>query len=390
MSTMDNSANSSDTSFVNPEISLPRSVRFWLILLFNIPSTICSLVLIAYIIINRTQRYALHTHTILVILIFGLPIQLLDFNFHLVFLQHGSIEPQKPFICLLWWLTDNGFCIGGLILISWLAIERHILIFHDRWVSNSRGRFLFHYLPLIILVTYILLFYFIVIFFLPCENTYLYTEPLCGDSPCYQSYSILALWEFIFNTGAPILLEGIVSTALVIRVQWQKQRLHQSAQWRKQRRMIIQLLLISGVNISLNFPYYLLTLAHLYGLPAEDGGQAELYFSFFGYFIIFLFPFVSLCQFPELHKKIKNKIFGTAPRQPYRTATAVRTNRASGVTRRNQVGLSPTTQQSSSRRIPFRAPSPSRISAAELHHRPVTVKILVTPLSRAIPMVRVA
>ncbi len=54
---------------------------------------------------------------------------------------------------------------------------------------------------------------------------------------------------------------------------------------------------------------------------------------------------------------------------------------SSGVTRagtgRAQVGLSPITealsptiQQSRSSQIPFRAPSPSRISAAEPHHRP--------------------
>jgi hypothetical protein len=58
---------------------------------------------------------------------------------------------------------------------AWLAIERHILIFHDRWVSNRRGRFLFHYLPLIILVTYILVFYSIAIF------TYLMKIPMISQ-----------------------------------------------------------------------------------------------------------------------------------------------------------------------------------------------------------------
>lgn len=53
----------------------------------------------------------------------------------------------------------------------WLAIERHILIFHDRWISNRRGRFIFHYLPLIILVSYIVLLYITTVFLLLCENT---------------------------------------------------------------------------------------------------------------------------------------------------------------------------------------------------------------------------
>jgi len=325
MSTVDNS---SDSSFDNPEIYLPRPVRFWIMLFFNIPSTISSLILVPYIIINRTQRRALHTHTILAILMIALPIELLDMNFYLVFYRYGSIEPKTPFICLMWWLTDDGFCTGGLMLIAWLAIERHILILHDGLVANRRGRILFHYLPLLGLVTYILLFYFIVIFLLPCENTYLYTLPVCGASPCYQSYTMLAMWEFIVHNGVPIILEAIVSTALLIRVHRQRQRLNRSNQWGKQRRMIIQLFLISTINVSINFPYYLLILVRLYGLPTEGGAIAELYFAFLGDFIIFLFPVISLYQFPDLHKKIKNKILRILPRQIHRRNTVVPATRA--------------------------------------------------------------
>jgi hypothetical protein len=63
--------------------------------------------------------------------------------------------------------------------------------------------------------------------------------PVCGGSPCYQSYSIVGMWEFILNTSAPILLESIVSIGLVVLVQWQKRCIRQSTQWRKQWRMII-------------------------------------------------------------------------------------------------------------------------------------------------------
>jgi sterol desaturase/sphingolipid hydroxylase (fatty acid hydroxylase superfamily) len=170
-------------------------------------------------------------------------------------------------------------------------------------------------------VTYISLFYIIVIFFLPCENVYDYTVPVCGASPCYQSYGILGMWEFIVNTSIPILLEGIVSIGLVVRVLWQKRRLQQSANWRKHRRMMIQLFLISGLNITLNLPISLIPLAHFCGLPPEYGVQAQLYFFFLGYFVFFLFPFASLCQFPDLRKKIKMLIINTIAKQPRHPAT---------------------------------------------------------------------
>ncbi|CAF1210549.1 unnamed protein product [Adineta steineri] len=276
---------------------------------------------------NRTHRHALHNHTILLLLIFYLPIQLIDINIYLVFFSYGSVQPSQPFVCLLWWFVDNGCYVLGLVLMAWLAIERHIFIFHDRWVSNRRGRFLFHYLPLIILVTYILLFYLIVVFILPCENNYLYTVPICGGSPCYESYGILGMWEFILHTTTPILLEGIASIALVLRVQIQKRRLRQSNQWRKQRRMIIQLLLISSLNIGINIPCSMLLIAHLCGVPQDYGAEAILYFYFLEYFVIFLFPFISLSQFPDLRKTMKEKIMGVVRRRLHHTAIVTHTRR---------------------------------------------------------------
>ncbi|CAF1265923.1 unnamed protein product [Adineta steineri] len=315
-----NSSDNDSESVSSSEVSIPRPVRFWLMLLFNIPSLICSVCLIIHVLLNRTHRHALHNHTILVILIFGLPIQLIDINFYLIFFSYGSVQPSQPILCLLWWFADYGCYIGGLVLMAWLAIERHIFIFHDRLLSNQRGRFLFHYVPLIIIVTYILLFYLIAIFILPCENNYLYTVPVCGSSPCYESYGILGMWEFIVHSSIPILLEGIASIALVIRVQIQKRRLRQSNQWRRQRRMIIQLLLVTSLNISINIPSSILLIAHLCGLQADYGAEVQLYFFFFEYFTIFLFPFISLSQFPDLRKIMKKKLLGVVRRQPRHTA----------------------------------------------------------------------
>ena len=175
----------------------------------------------------------------------------------------------------------------------WLSIERHILIFHDGWVASRRGRFLYHYLPLIRMVAYTTFFYGTAIFFIPCQNNYQYTVPVCGASPCYEDYGIQGMWEFIVNASIPIGLEGMVTVALVLRVLWQRRRLRQSSQWRKQRRMMIQLFLVSGLNVSLNLPIQLIPLAHLLGLPKTYGVQAHLYFFFLGYFVVFLFPFAS-------------------------------------------------------------------------------------------------
>jgi hypothetical protein len=316
----DNSSDNSTSSVDNVEILVPGSVQFWIMLLSDIPSTICSFCIIVHIIFNRTQRHALYNHTILLILLCNLPVQLLDINFYLVFYRYGSVQPPKPITCLLWLLADDGFYDAGMILMAWLAIERHILIFHDGWVSNRRGRFLFHYLPLIVIIAYVVPYYTIVILFPPCENTYDFSAIICGASPCLLSYGFVSTWELTVNSSVPIIVEIFVSIGLILRVYWQKRRLHQSHKWRKQRRMIIQLFLVSGLNTSLNLPLYTIPIAQLCGVTSVDSYDAEIYFYFLGYFVIFLFPFASLCQYPELRKKIKNKIVGIVKKRLHRTA----------------------------------------------------------------------
>jgi hypothetical protein len=318
----DNSSDNSSNILSTAAMTLPPQIGFWIMLLVNTPSTICSLCLIVYIIFNRTQRHALQNHTILLILLCGLPIQVWDINFYLVFFHYGSVVPPKPVTCLLWYLADDGFFTAGVILLAWLAIERHILIFHDRWVSNRRGRFLYHYLPLIIILTYVVPYYTIVIFFPPCENTFDYSAAVCGGLACYHAYGFLGMWEFAANSTTPVIIESIVSTALILRVHWQRRRLRQSNQWRKQRRMVIQLLLVSSVSISVSLPFYALSILEYCGISSVTMNEVDFDFFYLTYCIYFLFPFASLCQFPELRKKIKNHIVGLVKKQP-RHSTAV-------------------------------------------------------------------
>ncbi|CAF4411614.1 unnamed protein product, partial [Adineta steineri] len=129
------------------------------------------------------------------------------------------------------------------------------------------------------------------------------------------------------HAAIPILLEGIASIVLLLRVQIQKRRLRRSNQWRKQRRMIIQLLLVTTLNIGINFSSSALFCAHLFGLPAGYGVEAQLYFTFLDYFVIFLFPFISLSQFPDLRKIIKKKLLDVVRRRPHHTAIVIHARR---------------------------------------------------------------
>mgnify|MGYP001101001596 FL=1 len=296
-----------EISFDNSEISLSRSVRFWLLLCCDIPSIVCTFLILYHLLRDSKRRQALHNHAIILILLLGTTTQLIEIPFYLAFIgDSGVVKPSVPATCLAWWFVSFGMYNGGTILMAWASIERHILVFNSIWVHTNRGRFFVHYFPLIFILLYIGIYYIYVLFFFPCENEYDYTLPICNASPCYQDNQFLGMWDFIVNNIAPSLLIALASWGLVLRVIRQKRRLNQQTQWRRQRKMTIQLASLSALNIIFNIPLNILSLAHLCGLPDDYGVDAEKNFYFSCYFLIFLFPFVCLISYSDLICRIKS------------------------------------------------------------------------------------
>lgn len=299
-----NSSNGSEQSFDNSEISLPRPIRFWILLISDVLSLACTFYLLLHLCFSRKLRESIGNHVIIILLILGLGTLCIDVPFYLAFIVHdGIVTPEIPATCLIWWFATFGTYNGGTILMAWAAIERHLIVFHYRLISTRRGRFFTHYFPLICLLLYIFIFYIYVLFFFPCEETFEYRLPICNAYPCYQEDPFIGMWEFIINNIVPSFLVAIFSGTLLIRVIRQKRRLHQHVQWHRQRRMIIQLVAISLLNILVNVPLNIVSLARLCGLPEDYGVDAQQYFYFSCYFLIFLFPFVCLFAYPELWKK---------------------------------------------------------------------------------------
>ncbi|CAF3922134.1 unnamed protein product [Rotaria sp. Silwood1] len=145
---------------------------------------------------------------------------------------------------------------------------------------TNRKRLFVHYLPLITIILYTGIFYIVVIFLPPCQIIYDYTLPIGNAYPCYQSYGILGMWEFGANNIAPTVVIAFFIMLLLTRVTLLKRRLHQPMQWRKQRRMTIQLLSITSLNLIFNMPLNILSLAHLCDLPSDIGYEAQQYFYF--------------------------------------------------------------------------------------------------------------
>jgi hypothetical protein len=214
------------------------------------------------------------------------------------------VSPAIPARCLIWWLVDLGFYNTTALILAWTSIERHILVFHDQWISTKQKRFFVHYLPLFLLIFYSTIYYTIMIFFPPCQHTFIYTLPVCAASPCHLLHPILGLWEMGVHGCLSTILVAFFSIALLVRVIVHKHRRNRRFRWKIYRKMIIQLLSISALYLLLNLPIMIMSVARLCGLPSNIGVQAQQITFFLTYWVMFLLPFVALCSSPGLRRKI--------------------------------------------------------------------------------------
>ncbi|CAF1201378.1 unnamed protein product [Rotaria sp. Silwood1] len=292
------------SSVHNTEISWSRSLRFWLLLLFDIPAVVCSLFLLYHLLTDRSLRQSLANHSIIALLISAFICQIIDIPLYLDFIQRGTVWTQKPIICLIWWLVDLGFYNFNSVLVAWTSIERHILIFHDQWLSTFKRRLLIHYLPMTVLVLYLIIYYILMIFFPPCQHVFVYSLPVCSSYPCHLSHPIFGLWDIMVHGCLSTLLIVIFNIALIFRVLMQKRHVGQTVQWHRYWRMSIPLLSISALYLIFNFPIMAMVLAHHYGWPADSGVEAQLIAFFLAYWVIFLLPFICLYSLPKLQYKL--------------------------------------------------------------------------------------
>ncbi|CAF2028439.1 unnamed protein product [Rotaria magnacalcarata] len=314
-----NSDNSSSGG--NSDILIPYVARFWILLPSDIASTLCTFVVLFYIFKSRKARSNIKNHVLIILLLLGLAIQLIDVPFYLNYTMHLAVIPANPSVCLIWNFVDIGLYNGTIILMAWMSFERHILVFHDQWMSTRKKRIIIHYTPISSIILYIVIYYIYVFYFYPCENVYDYTSIYCGSSVCYTDNNILDRWDIFVNSLIPSLLEPFITLSFLFRVIWQKHRSRQPIQWRKRRKMTIQLMGLSIPNFALNFPLSVLYIAQLCGMPSYIGSHVEVYIYFFCYFITFIFSFICLISIVDVKKVFLEKIL-RRQRQPLARFTA--------------------------------------------------------------------
>jgi len=217
-----------------------------------------------------------------------------------------SLSSARAFY-LIWVFIDYAFYSTQIALFAWATMERHILIFHYKWVSTRKKRLFVHYIPIATIVIYCFVYYCLVYFGPFCENSF--DSFIAGGVyiPCVFNGTFLGTWDLIFQQVIPTFIIVIFSLALLLRVLWQKRKLNQPIQWNRYRKMTIQLLSISILYLLFNSPWTLVIFAYQYGLSESVANIAMSYTIYFYYYVIFLLPFVCIGSLPELRIKCKQK-----------------------------------------------------------------------------------
>ncbi|CAF1146618.1 unnamed protein product [Adineta steineri] len=301
---VNNTATNETLSYPVSGIVLSKMTRFWILLIFEVPSLFCCVLLLYYLCFDRIQRNALNNHVIIAILIFNFFLLIIDIPNYLTLFRLHYVWPSTPINCYIWLVVDIAGYYGLGILMAWASIERHILVFHHQWLNTLKKRIFIHYIPLAAIILYLSIFYTILIFFVPCDHTLNYAAYTCGGACAYE-IAALSMYDGFVNGDIPCFVTTIFNILLVIRVIKQKQRLHQHVQWRKHRRMIIQLLACAGLFIVFNLPLVCIYVAQAFGVPYGATGQFEYFVYFLAYFIMLWMPFVCLGSSPEILSKIK-------------------------------------------------------------------------------------
>ncbi|CAF0851763.1 unnamed protein product [Adineta ricciae] len=279
-------------------------IKFIIIVCLQVLAGILSFFVFIFFLTNPNHLRKLQNQALLVLLLINF-VQL-SVNMPMVthFLHSGYISPATGTYCKFWMYVESTLDASNAFTVAVMSIQRHTLIFHPSTFRLRTKRCAYYYFPLLLGIVYPMIFYLVTIIFYPCDDTqWDFTLNMCGDTICYLSNDlILATFDWIVNTGLPIIVIILANVTLIIRVIQQKLRRRQTVSWVKQRRMTLQLLSIACLNLLAWLPS--ITTGIMQQIDASDYVYEiqEDYISDLTYFICLLLPSMCLGLLPDFTK----------------------------------------------------------------------------------------
>ncbi|CAF3254504.1 unnamed protein product [Rotaria sp. Silwood2] len=299
-----------DTVFL-PLMENGRWLKLVIFPLVQVPSCLCAIFLIYYLIFNPRLRQSLSNHTILLLLVISL-----FFNTNVLgiledYWRRSYTWPPSDLFCSYANISFYSTSASNLLIMAFASIERHILIFHINLTNSPVKRLCSHYAPMILIPLYALFFYIGAIAIYPCESIYDYSQRFCLW-PCFYMDKILPAIEAIVNVGLPFVIIPIASISLFIRVLWQKRSMQlQAYKWKRDRKMTLQLLSITLLYLILWMPLNMALVINVFWLPDFLIEEQVNYIYLMPFIVQLLYPFIALLSYPELWRKNRRILLNT-------------------------------------------------------------------------------
>ncbi|UJR24164.1 hypothetical protein I4U23_027130 [Adineta vaga] len=264
--------------------------KFSILLAFEIPAIIFSIIIFAYFAVNRTARTKVQNHGWLVLLIVSFIQVIINLPMPISYYYLGRVVPASDTYCAWWTWFEFSLNTIGIFLMAWISIERHIFVFYSNAIFQGRfKKWICHFIPIIICLTWTPFFYFLVVVISPyCSQEWDFNVIICGV-PCYYINKSVGQFNFLFNVAFPILIILIVNVLLVIRVNYEKISHHQKINWRNHRKMILQLWTISSIYLLCWLPLMITKFVQITVMPTFMVDHLDI-FLFAVYLVPLLLP----------------------------------------------------------------------------------------------------
>ncbi|UJR11624.1 hypothetical protein I4U23_015805 [Adineta vaga] len=298
---MSNTTLSNNVMNVDPS----NQIKYIIMQIFHIPSIICSIFTLTHLVLNRRLRLTLYNHTLLALLIISIFDSFLSHPFTLNYLRTGRATPATNAMCISWNFF-NALCTTSIYwTMAWSSMERHLLIFRSSLFTTSRGRLLFHYMPVFLMAgIYPISSNVVIVLLYPCTHQFNMQSLFCGYV-CALRIPSVALFFRIAHNFIPVSILTSFTLMLIVRVLKQKRRVQNNLlNWRRHRRMFIQLLTLASLFLSLTSPSFIVGIVQNSCLPTFAASIQIAYFTLLIRFSTILMPFMCLYSLSDIWSKL--------------------------------------------------------------------------------------
>ncbi len=312
-------------------VSVPQQVVFYIFLLLDIPSVLCSLLLFYYFIYLPELRDSRESNKIIIYLLIGsFLVTAIDIPLMLPYLLNCyyilSMKYPSSF-CIFWIMYNYGMYAINLWLMALVFLERYLLIFFKQIImKNNKRRFFLYYVSVTLIILFVVLWYLYLIALYPCAQTdFDFTQTLCGF-PCYKSAGSVTIQNIDWAVAdlLPVFLTILFIFILISHVLYQRhkvsRRLMHQQTWKRTRKMFSQLLPITFIFLIFNMPLIivgLLSISHQW-----YNMTLYCYADFLSYCLPLFMPFAVLSRQTVIQKRLATLL---RLRQLNRTAPAITT-----------------------------------------------------------------